>query len=335
MVDVKISPEETARGVMNAAHIEAAVNAIEEDGYVAMANVVSLKSIDALYQKMIEDGERRKSETGRFQPGGLPLSQPWLLRDILLNDMVIAVTHAILGEGVYNDSYGVNWRLAGELDKQHVHPDHGPLFPSLAVPTPAFRLVINIPLVDFTEENGATEIWPGTHKETRILDSSGRYGDATLYEPMLAEWRAKCTPHQICLERGSLFIRDMRTWHAGMPNRTDQHRAMISMQHAYRKIRPVEGLAVGKGSEDCFEHLVLTTLFNSGSPVHLRPPESPRKEILELVQSHQGIPTLDLRSRLRDGFSDGTIRDALNELSRTGEVRRQGSGLAARWFRRT
>ncbi|MBI2191474.1 MAG: phytanoyl-CoA dioxygenase family protein [Planctomycetes bacterium] len=316
------------------AHVEKAVKAIEEDGYVVLEDAVSLESLDTLYQKMIDDGERARKETGRFRPSGIPLAHPWLFRDIPLNDMVIAVTHAVLGDGVYNDSWGVNWRLAGELEKQPVHPDHGPLFLSMTAPTPAFRLVINIPLVDFTEENGATEVWPGTHRETRVLDSSGRYGDASLYEPMQAEWRKKCSPHQVCIRRGSLFIRDMRTWHAGMPNRSNQHRAMLSLQHAYRKIRTVEGLAVENGSEDFFEHLVLTTIFTHSPAQHLRPPPELPKKIVEILSTEQGLTLSEIRSRLPAPLSDGKIRDAMIELSRTGEIRREGAGLGARWFRK-
>ncbi len=40
-----------------------------------------------------------------------------------------------------------------------------PLFPELAIPLPVFSLVVNIPLVDVTEENGPLEVWPGgTHQ---------------------------------------------------------------------------------------------------------------------------------------------------------------------------
>jgi hypothetical protein len=47
---------------------------------------------------------------------------------------------------------------------QNAHCDIMPLFPELAIPLPVFSLVLNIPLVDVTEENGPLEVWPGgTH----------------------------------------------------------------------------------------------------------------------------------------------------------------------------
>ena len=47
-------------------------------------------------------------------------------------------------------------------------------------------LVVNIPLTDFTEANGATEVWLGSHRETRRLEVGG---DG--YEEMLAEHRKR------------------------------------------------------------------------------------------------------------------------------------------------
>ncbi|MEE2657940.1 MAG: phytanoyl-CoA dioxygenase family protein [Candidatus Latescibacterota bacterium] len=90
--------------------------------------------------------------------------------------------------------------------KQDTHGDHGPFLPSSDCRTPVFKIVIKIPLCDYTAENGATEFWPGTHKETPILCNTGRYGDKSLYEPMLAEWREKTEPEQAVAPRGSALL---------------------------------------------------------------------------------------------------------------------------------
>ena len=37
------------------------------------------------------------------------------------------------------------------------------MFPELGMALPVTRIVVNIPLIDFTLENGCTEIWPGSH----------------------------------------------------------------------------------------------------------------------------------------------------------------------------
>ena len=37
------------------------------------------------------------------------------------------------------------------------------MFPELGMALPVTRIVVNIPLIDFTLENGCTEVWPGSH----------------------------------------------------------------------------------------------------------------------------------------------------------------------------
>ena len=46
---------------------------------------------------------------------------------------------------------------------QHVHRDFDHLFPGFPVALPIIQVIVNIPLTDFTLENGATEVWPGSH----------------------------------------------------------------------------------------------------------------------------------------------------------------------------
>jgi ectoine hydroxylase-related dioxygenase (phytanoyl-CoA dioxygenase family) len=88
------------------------------------------------------------------------------------------------------------------------------------VPHPATAFVLNVPLCDFTEENGSTEVWPGTH---RIVDTSPEDGKAlNARAEALASIRTN-------VPAGALVIRDLRCWHRGMPNRSDHARAMLAI----------------------------------------------------------------------------------------------------------
>jgi hypothetical protein len=77
----------------------------------------------------------------------------------------------VLGPGVKNAMYGGNTALLGD-QRQPVHSDVGHLWPieSLEAPHPPAQLVVNVPTVDVSPENGATEIWPGTHLELGVGD---------------------------------------------------------------------------------------------------------------------------------------------------------------------
>ena len=57
----------------------------------------------------------------------------------------------------------------GDAALQPVHVDDGQLWPNLSVAHPPARLVVNVPLRETTEENGAIELWPGTHLDTLMV----------------------------------------------------------------------------------------------------------------------------------------------------------------------
>ena len=50
-------------------------------------------------------------------------------------------------------------------------------------------------------------------------------------EESLTKWRAIAPPIQPNIKAGSILLRDVRLWHAGMPNRTQIPRPMIAMIH--------------------------------------------------------------------------------------------------------
>lgn len=106
--------------------------------------------------------------------------------------------------------------MHSDIDKPH------PLFP--------FAMVINISLCDVSAENGATEIWPGSHRDSCIDQHTLHSGEAGLtIKPALVEERRKHSPPvQPSTKKGSLVIRDVRLWHAGRPNRTDTPRIMLA-----------------------------------------------------------------------------------------------------------
>lgn len=106
-----------------------------------------------------------------------------------------------------------------------------------------YYFIANVPLCDFTIENGATEFWLGSHVNTTVEDQQtapedGPYSNkmykAGDHIPWIAEkaklaQRAVRPPIQPEALRGDIMIRDLRTWHAGMPNHSDQHRIMLGL----------------------------------------------------------------------------------------------------------
>lgn len=110
--------------------------------------------------------------------------------------------------------------------RQPVHSDA-----DFAHPSHAFALVVNVPLVGMTPENGSTEVWLGTH-DTSIADQEGAHGERAsgrIKEALLEERRNLAPPLQPVVPKGSVIVRDLRLWHAGMPNYSNDVRVMLAM----------------------------------------------------------------------------------------------------------
>ena len=112
---------------------------------------------------------------------------------------------------------GTSAQLHSDIDKAHIL-----LFP--------FGMILNIPLSDVDIENGATEIWVGSHRDSCIDQHTGQGGEQGLtIRPELVEERRKHSPPiNPSTKKGSIIIRDVRLWHAGVPNRTNKPRIMLA-----------------------------------------------------------------------------------------------------------
>ena len=87
-------------------------------------------------------------------------------------------------------------------------------------------------LTDFTEENGATRLIPGTH----LADSSPNYGQH--YDSIAAE-----------MPKGSVLVWHGSLWHGGGANRTSERRVGIAMNYCAGYIRQQENQQLGVPSD--------------------------------------------------------------------------------------
>jgi ectoine hydroxylase-related dioxygenase (phytanoyl-CoA dioxygenase family) len=150
----------------------------------------------------------------------IPLTPPFSHPDLVAQPAVRQILSAALGPQYQCSYYNSNTAYPGST-YQPVHRDAGPIFGTeLSAPTPATGIVMNVPLCDFTEENGSTEVWPGTHL---IVDRPADQ-DKTLDDRIgpLASARMN-------VPAGRAVLRDLRVWHRGVPNRSDTARSMIAI----------------------------------------------------------------------------------------------------------
>jgi hypothetical protein len=278
MISIDVPAADRVAGRLSGDELAAAVDALRSDGFVVVNDVVDPAHLDVLHGRMIGDLDAlqaRRDAPYNWNAGNLqqdpPPFPPYLFADVLLNPFVISVTSAVLGPGVKNVMYGGNTALPGD-QRQPVHVDVGHLWPIdvLEGPHPAAQLVVNVLTVDVSPENGATELWPGTHRELGV----GVGDDIKVAPDAVEARRALCPPIQPTFRRGSMLIRDIRLWHAGMPNRTAAPRPMIAMVHTTPWLATGTPLLFPVGTEPFFHHPILTTAaaFTSDPIDHVRAP---------------------------------------------------------------
>jgi ectoine hydroxylase-related dioxygenase (phytanoyl-CoA dioxygenase family) len=150
---------------------------------------------------------------------GPPPFAPYIFPDVVSNAFGIQVSKAVLGDGVYNAFYNGNTNTPGS-GLQPVHRDLPQLWPQWDGVHPPTSLVINVFPMDVHEHNGCTEIWPGSHLIPGVIT-----------DEMVEARSAKVPPIRAVAPKGSVIVRDLRLWHRGVPNTSDEFRHMIAMIH--------------------------------------------------------------------------------------------------------
>lgn len=232
---MQLTDSERQAGKLTQTSVQQAVRNLQSEGFVILPDVMSeswITPMRKLFTDHLQAAYRDKSELlaeqanhGGFEP---PLKAPFLDPSIIENKIVFQILESILGKYFFGClPYGCNTAFPNS-SSQNVHRDCGHLFPELDHELPPMLVVVNILLDDFTEANGATEIWPQSH----------RHVDADQVEISTLKIPSSRWSNEVCVQTiapaGSIIIRDMRTWHRGMANTTDALRTMLSLVY-YRQ----------------------------------------------------------------------------------------------------
>ncbi len=234
MIELTLTKPELNSGELSSETLSSAVAAMREDGLVVLHNAIDPTHIAALRERMLKEAWAilaRPDVPFQFTLGHIQHDPPpetaLLFEDVLTNPFAGQISAALMGKLPRLTFYSGNTNMPGSGD-QPLHVDSGQLWPNMQMAPPPYGIVVNIPVVDMSAANGSTEIWPGTHHDTRMDVDAG-----TLRIP--EEWQAvrKQTkpPVQPTVPSGSLLMRDLRLWHRGVPNRSSEPRPMIAIIH--------------------------------------------------------------------------------------------------------
>ncbi|KAF7191095.1 Kanamycin B dioxygenase [Pseudocercospora fuligena] len=207
--------------------IAEAVTYLHRDGIIVLENSVAQEHLDTLESMLIPEAleiSQNPNHHFNWNKGNMdqapPLNPDLMYQDIWANPAVVSICSAIFGPNPVCHYANGNTALKSTA-RQPVHSDihlPHPLYP--------FAYAINVPLCEMDEKNGSTEIWVGSHRESNIEQHN--FEDLTIKEDLVEERRVHSPPVQPRVPRGSIIIRDIRLWHAGMPNRTERPRIMFA-----------------------------------------------------------------------------------------------------------
>ena len=200
------------------------------NGFVLLANALSTDFVDKIYEDWIDlanhllENDPEKTDVGisEFRKKRIrmdtPFRDPYTDPRLVANSFAMPIIERFLGEDCRVCYYSADAPLPGS-DYQVVHADYKPFFPESDVVLPIAGLVVNFPLIDVTEGNGPMDVWPNSHLLPERAYSAARIPDAA----------RSIEPTKMLTPKGSMLIRDVRMWHRGTPNVSNQIRPNLAL----------------------------------------------------------------------------------------------------------
>jgi hypothetical protein len=228
---VHVSAEETAGGKFAAETEAAAYAAFREHGCVLLRGMFPPAVIEAMHREYVArfgtlDMVAMGAEADRpgpnrfFAVGGarcditLPMTGAFGQPDVFANPRLLGFLGPLLGNDFHLTNFTAVVSHPG-APIQHIHRDHGHLFPEPAVgpDLPVYAVNAAVPLIDVDARTGPTGVWLGSHRWP--------HASAQIEAMTVAP-----------LQRGDCMLLDYRTLHAGLPNASRQMRPIVYMVYA-------------------------------------------------------------------------------------------------------
>lgn len=202
---------------------------VNNKGYAVVSDFLDPRTLDKLRNDLepIFDavGSRQSKEFGQqtIHTHNL-LAKTRAVDELLLDSRLLGIVEEILGPDFQVS--GVAAMRPGPGDqRQHLHIDDG----HYPIPRPHTPLIVNtlIALDPFTQQNGATEVVPESHRSTGRLSQDS---ETTTVE----------------MPAGGLLLWDGALWHRGGPNSTrDSYRRSINVNFNLAWLKQRENQFVG------------------------------------------------------------------------------------------
>lgn len=200
----------------------AELDALKSTGFVLLSGLMGDDLLERLRSAVRSQFEREGEAAGsefKQEPGCRRLAnlvnKGEVFRDMIEHPVILECVRSVLGQHFKLSSLNARMVLPGCRDPQPLHADMG------AVPDNRGNWVCNTiwMLDDFTLQNGAPRVVPGSH-------GWGRLPNEVLADPLATH------PEETIITgtAGSVIVMNAHAWHGGMPNVTNQPRTAV---HAF------------------------------------------------------------------------------------------------------
>ena len=205
---------------------------IDQDGYTIVEGAIDIGLIDALHDDLMRLERELEVRPARNAFEGVHTTRIYNLlahgphfEQIPVHPGILPICERVLDPGLLVSSLSSIAIGPGETP-QPIHADDQ----VIPLPKPHPPTVCNTmwALTDFTEENGATRLIPGTHKAPESPDLSGRYDSIPAV-----------------MNRGSVLVWHGSLWHGGGANSTKDRRVGIAMNYCAGYLRQQENQQLG------------------------------------------------------------------------------------------
>jgi ectoine hydroxylase-related dioxygenase (phytanoyl-CoA dioxygenase family) len=200
---------------------------LDADGFLPLEGILEPSRVLAMRARLEELHAAIEQAGGRLQVGK-NLIEEEVFDAAWRHSRVLAAVAQVLGDGYRLLAVGSLSPRPGH-GQQALHVDWGGPVP----PGVWYACPVICPLVDFTPENGATRVIPGSHRNPGLVQGRGK-GSMGFTDPA----RPHPLQRQLVGPVGTVFVRNIHCVHSGMLNRSDEPRLAI-FTHCSRRDSPL------------------------------------------------------------------------------------------------
>ena len=222
------------------------VEELYKNGFTILPNIISESTCDSL--KLYLDQKFNLELPYNYFEGHyqihLPNDPENIPQEILFNQKIHNLIQEVFNKNYYLYSYTCNANIADIDQPYHMDCSHFHSIDTIkkfGSPGPPVQLIVNTYLQDTDESNASFEIVPGSHLFTDFeMKENGEI------DPKYINETVKCN-----LPKGSVIIRDKRTWHRGTKNPSKNLRYMVGTSYSLNWYR-LNNLTFDSDSEEIF-----------------------------------------------------------------------------------